>query len=168
MKSLRWKYFFWNHCCWRIDIGKPSNIGPGQSKQKSKKEYVFTVIFKELGTIFESFLLISHYGTWSICQRMWCLKCFLCLKVQAQTSFETFFRKIWSHWKGSFVLQFNDIYRELLWKGSSLIFDGELLRLTGCGEQVRKKLLTIEEIKISLDLTQNFRKQPSKFRFKYC
>ena len=51
MKSLRWKYFFWNHCCWRIDIGKPSNIGPGQSKQKSKKEYVFTAIFKVLGTI---------------------------------------------------------------------------------------------------------------------
>jgi len=66
MKSLRWKYFFWNHCCWRIDIGKPSNIGPGQSKQKSKKEYVFTAIFKELGTIFESFLLISHCGTWSM------------------------------------------------------------------------------------------------------
>lgn len=66
MKSLRWKYFFWNHCCWRIDIGKPSNIGPGQSKQKSKKEYVFIAMFKELGTIFESFLLISHCGTWSM------------------------------------------------------------------------------------------------------
>ena len=65
MKSLRWKYFFWNHCCWRIDIGKPSNIGPGQSKQKSKKEYVFTATFKVLGTISKD-ILISHYGTWSM------------------------------------------------------------------------------------------------------
>ena len=166
MKSLRWKYFFWNHCCWRIDIGKPSNIGPGQPKQKVKKN----TSSQQHSKYWAQFRKLFWSPTMALdqCQRMWCLKCFLCLKVQAQTSFETFFRKIWSHWKGSFVLQFNDIYREVLWKGSSLIFDGELLRLTGCGEQVRKKLLTIEEIKISLDLTQNFRKQPSKFWFKYC